>query len=388
MPSSHALLSPSSAARWSACTPSVRLNEKFIERFGVETSEYAEEGTKAHALAELKLRLFLGEIDKKAYGKGVKELGDIPPEMDTATDYYVDLCEERFYEAKKSCPDAVMLIEQKLDLSNWAKDCWGTGDCIIVCDSFLNVIDLKYGKGVPVSAVNNAQARCYGLGALHELGDLYGFSEVRDTIVQPRLDSVSDEVLSREDLLAWGEWLKPKADMAYRGEGEFVAGPHCKFCAAKAICSKRVVDSLRIVETGFASPDTIDDHMVAGIYKALPLIKEWVTTFEEYVQKQALRGQKIDGFKLVRGKRPARKFKDSAAVLALLKSIPIIEPSAYLTEPELKTVAAIEKAIGKKEFNKLLNEQVIQGEGALTLVPEDDPREEYASADADFKDIQ
>ena len=384
MPSSHATLPPSASMRWLACPPSVRLNEKFIERFGEETSKYAEEGTLAHSLAELKLRLFTGELDKESYKSSVSELGAIPPEMEKATDYYVDLCEERYYEAKKSCPDALILIEQRLDISAWAPECFGTGDCIIVSDSILNVIDLKYGMGVPVSAIDNPQARCYGLGALHEYGDLFGFEEIRNTIVQPRLDSVSDETLTREELLIWGDTIREPARLAYNGEGEFKSGPHCKFCAAKAVCSERIIDSLRIVELGFASPDIIDDSKIAGIYKALPLIKEWIGAFEEYVKKQALNGQKIEGFKLVRGKRPARAFKDEHAVEEFLRKTSI-EPEKYLSEPTLKSVSAIEKSIGKKQFKELLEEYVVQGEGALTLVPEDDPREEYV--DAAFNDI-
>lgn len=388
MPSNHALLSPSAAARWTECPPSVRLNEKFIDRFGAESSEYAEEGTKAHALAELKLRFQLDKIDMDTFYAGVTALGDIPEEMQKATDFYMGLCLERFNELKEFCPDAQILIEQRLDLTPWAPECWGTGDCIIVSDTVLNVIDFKYGKGVPVSAANNPQARCYGLGAVHEFGDLYGFDDVVNTIVQPRLESVSDEALTRSALLEWGEWLRPKALMAYNGEGEFQSGLHCKFCPVKAICAKRIADSLQLVEAGLAPPETMDDQTIAGIYKALPLIKDWVSAFEEYVQKQALRGQKIEGFKLVRGKRPARTFKDPAAVKTFLEHDYSIPPEAYLTDPSLKSVAQIEKALGRKRFVELLEDKVVQGEGALTLVPEDDPREAYDSAAADFKDLE
>ena len=387
MPRTHAVLPPSAAERWIACPPSARLNQKLVERFGEDTSEYAADGTKAHELSELKLRLFLKTITRDEYNAGVAKLGDIPTEMERATDYYVDICEEHFYEARHDCPDAEMFVEYRLDISDWVPDSFGTGDCVIVSDTYLEVIDFKYGKGVPVSAVGNPQARCYGLGAIHEFGDFYGFDLVRNTIIQPRIDNISYEELTRDSLLGWGEQLRPRALMASEGKGEFAPGDWCRFCNAKAICVKRISEALKIVEgAGFTSPEVIDDHAVAGLYKVLPLVKDWVKQFEEYVRSQALRGQKIEGFKLVRGRRPPRVFLDQAEVVRILEGHGY-GADQYYTPPELKSVSELEKTIGKTEFKTLLGEQVVQGEGALTLVPEDDKREEYASADADFADL-
>ncbi len=387
MPNTHAVLSPSSAARWLACPPSARLNQKLVERFGEDTSAYAADGTKAHELCELKLRLFLKAITQDEYKARIAELGDIPAEMERATDYYVDICEERFYQSRHECSDAEMFVEYRLDMSDWIPGSFGTGDCVIVSDTYLEVIDFKYGKGVPVSAVGNPQARCYGLGAIHEFGDLYGFTKVRNTIIQPRIDNITDEELTRDALLEWGEQIRPLAIMASEGKGEFAPGDWCRFCNAKAICVKRITEAMRLIEgAGFTSPEVIDDHAVAGLYKILPLVKDWVKQFEEYVRSQAMRGQKIEGFKLVRGRRPPRAFLNREEVVRILEEHGY-EADQYYTTPELKSVSELEKAIGKSEFKTLLGEQVVQGEGALTLVPEDDKREEYASADADFADL-
>ena len=382
----HSLLSPSSSHRWLHCPPSARLNQRLVERFGADTSEYAQDGTRAHSLAELKLRLYLKEINQFSYDEQRKALGEIPSEMERATDYYTDICVEYHLAALNKCKDAKMYIEHRLDMTPWVPDCEGTGDCIIVSDAWLDVIDFKYGTGVPVSAVNNPQARLYGLGALHEFGEFYGFNEVRNTIIQPRLDSVTDEVLTRKELLTWGDLIREPAQLAYHGQGEFNPGEHCRFCNAKAICMKRVYAALHMVETGFASPDVIDDSTVAGIYKVLPLVKEWTKNFEDYVLMQALRGQKIEGFKLVHGRKPARAFRNADEAELILARAGYTSEQ-YKTEPKLKSVADLEKMVGKTAFKALLGEQVVQGEGALTLVPEDDKREEYASADADFADL-
>ena len=205
MPGQHATLSPSSAKRFLACPPSARLNAKLIERFGEQSSPFAEEGTKAHALSELKLRRELGEYNDFRFKTLKEALGDIPAEMEMFTDRYVDVVLENYYAVKRKCEDALLLIEQRLNMERWVPGCFGTGDAIIVSDEVLIVQDLKYGKGVPVSAEGNPQARLYGLGAVAEYGDLYGFPIVRTVIIQPRLESVTEETLSREDLLAWGE---------------------------------------------------------------------------------------------------------------------------------------------------------------------------------------
>lgn len=385
MPGIHALLSPSKAKQWLACPPSARLSAKFSERFGEQSSEYAAEGTKAHALSELKLRLELGELNKFSFNAQKKALGEIPSEMDRYTDNYVDVVLERYYQAKKICPDAKLFVEQRLDMSDWIPGCFGTADACVVSDTILEVMDLKYGKGVPVNAVENPQARCYGLGAVHEFGDIYGFTHVRNTIIQPRLDSVTEEVLSKDELLAWGEEIKPIAQLAWKGEGTFSPGDNCRFCAAKAVCKARAYQSFDLLTACLDTPDVLPDEVIPGILKVADTCEQWIKDVRAYALSQALLGQEWPGYKLVKGKRPSRAFRnDEEAEQQLIRAG--YTPEQYM-ETKMKTVAQVEKLLGKRAFDALMGNLVVQGEGRLTLVPEDDKRTEFESADAAFSDM-
>lgn len=385
MPGHHALLSPSKAKQWLACPPSARLNAKLAERFGEQSSEYAKEGTTAHALAELKLRLELGEINKFNFDAQKKLLVGVDSEMDRYTDIYIDEVLGRYYAAKKRCPDTLLLVEQRLDMSPWIPGCFGTGDAVIVSDDTLEIADLKYGKGVPVSAVENPQARCYGLGAINEFGALYSFKFVRDTIIQPRLDSITDETLTKEELLSWGESIKPLAEQAWKGEGKYSPGDHCRFCNARAICKARMLDAFDLFSYGFDSPDVLPDDAIPGILRVADVAEQWIKDVRTYALNQALNGQEWNGFKLVRNKRPARAFlSDEDAASQLMRAG---YTSDQFMSTKLKSVAEIEKLLGKKAFEALLAPMVVQGEGKLTLVPEDDKRVEYESADAAFADM-
>lgn len=386
MPGVHALLSASKAKQWLACPPSARLNQKLSERLGDRASPYAEEGTKAHAVAELKLRHEAGEINDYLYKEERKQLGEIDAEMDKFTDVYVDEVLTRYYEAKKSTPDAELLIEQKLDFSEWVPSGFGTGDAVIVSDKTLEVLDLKYGKGVPVDAVGNPQARCYGLGAIHEFGAIFGFTKVRTTIVQPRLYSVTEETLTREELLAWGEEIKPIAEQAWRGEGEFKPGDHCRFCNARGICRARMLESIGVFAHGFDSPDVIPDEAIPDILRVADTAEQWLKDVRDYARAQAIRGVEYPGWKVVRGKRPGRRFKDENEVILKLAHAGFTEEQ-YCSPKKLMSPAELEKSIGKTAFDALLTDQVTQGDGALTLVPEDDKRLAYNSADLQFADL-
>lgn len=387
MPGTHALLSPSAAHRWLACPPSARLHAKLTERLGDQSSSFAEEGTKAHALAELKLRLANGEINQFRYDAEKKLLGEIPAEMERFTDQYVDTVLEKFFSAKKLCADARLFIEQRLDMSEWVPACFGTSDAIIVSDLTLEVLDLKYGKGVPVSAIGNPQARLYALGAVNEFGDLYGFKTVRETIIQPRLDSITEETMSKDELLIWGESIKPTARDAYHGNGAFHSGEHCRFCAAKAICRTRATEAMSVFDNSFGdAPDVIPDEQIPGILKVADLVEQWLKDVRAYAYAQAMRGDKIEGFKLVRGRAPARKWRNESEVIDQLARAGYAE-SQYLEQPRLMSVAALEKAIGRTAFKALLAGQTTQGEAQLTLVPESDAREEFATADMAFADL-
>lgn len=385
MPGTHALLSPSKAKQWLACPPSARLSAKFNERFGEQSSSYAAEGMKAHSVAELKLRLELGELNKFSYDAQRKALGDIPKDMDRNTDIYVDIVLEKYYQAKKVCPDAKLFVEQRLDMSEWIPGCFGTADACVVSDTILEVMDYKNGQGVPVNAVENPQARCYGLGAVHEFGDIYGFTHVRNTIIQPRLDSVTEELLSKDELLAWGEEIKPTAQLAWKGEGAFSPGDNCRFCSAKAVCKARAYQSFDLLAACLDSPDVLPDEVIPGILKVADTCEQWLKDVRAYALNQALRGQEWPGYKLVKGKRPSRAFRnDEEAEQQLIRAG--YTPEQYMNT-SMMTVAQIEKLLGKKAFDALMGKFVVQGEGKLTLVPEDDKRVEFESADAAFSDM-
>ena len=392
MPGLHATLSASGAKRWMSCPPSARLEERLRGIFGEKSTPFAEEGTKAHSLAELKLLREKGRLSEDDgindfnYDLRRKALGDIPKEMDEATDYYAEIIIEKFLTARQSCPDAQLKLEQRLDFSRWVPAGFGTGDAVIVSEELLEVCDLKYGKGVPVFAENNPQARCYGLGALHCYGVLYGFKHVRNTIIQPRLDSVTEEMLTTDELLQWAETeLKPAAELAWKGKGEFNPGDHCKFCAARAICYARATKAMTIFKHGFETPGVIPDDAIPEILAVADTAIDWIKDLQAYALSQALRGQEWPGYKLVRGKRPPRKWVDEEEDKHQLIRAGY-EPEVY-TETKFKSPSNIEKLVGKQAFEAIFATLVTQGDGALTLVPESDKRTEFTSAEADFSDI-
>ena len=407
-PQLHSILGASSAKRWLTCTPSARLGERLTSRFGSESSPYAQEGTKAHALAEIKVRKAfyaadgmtttvysrMSQEERDAY-TGINafrydalraELGDIPSDMEHATDAYCDVVMEKYLSAKDQDASTRLLLEQRLDYSRWVPSGFGTGDCVIVSDSLLEIADLKYGLGIPVDAVGNPQLRLYGLGAIAKFGQLYDFPAVRMTIIQPRLESVSEETLGRVELLDWAEAeVREKAQQAWKGIGDFVPGDHCRFCPAKAVCSARVAEALKLFRYGFESPGLIPDEQIPGILETLDVAEAWIKDCRAYAEKHALHGQTLPGWKLARGKKPNRRWADPEEVRAQLLRAGYAPGQIETTS--LKPVGEIEKTIGAKAFRALVGGLVAQGEGRLTLVPESDKRLEYASADAAFADL-
>lgn len=386
-PGLHAVLSASGAKRWLSCPPSARLEEKLRERIGLEDkgSPYAREGTKAHELAELKLRRELGEINNYNFTERVKQLGDIPKDMDEATDFYCAVVFERLFEARRTCPDAKIILETRLDFSNWVPHGFGTGDCIIVSDQILDVIDYKHGVGVPVDAVDNPQTRLYMLGAINLLGCLYDFEKVRGTIIQPRLDSITEETMTRENLLDWANTeVVEGAKLAWEGKGEFLPGDHCRFCAAKAVCSARAAAALKIFDTGLDTPALLPDEQIPDILAFAAIAKSWIRDLEDYAQSQAIRGQRFAGYKLVRG-RSVRSWKNAEEVADNLLRAGYKREDIF--KHELRSVADIEKQLGKKSFRTFAEAYVFKPEGALTLVPDSDKRQAVNPADADFADM-
>ncbi|MDS1006098.1 DUF2800 domain-containing protein [Clostridium sporogenes] len=378
----HAILSASGASRWLACPPSARLEENYPNK----SSEFAKEGTLAHELGELGLKKNLELITTRKYNSEFKKIEAdklFTKDMPDYVEVYVDTCMEKVAEAKAKTPDALFKIEQRLDFSEWVPDGFGTGDFVIIADGTMEICDLKYGKGVPVSAVNNKQMRLYALGAIAEFSFLYDIENIKMTIIQPRLDSISTDEMEVEELLKWAEEeLKPIAKLAYEGKGEFYAGDHCKFCRAKAICKARADKNMELAKYDFQEPNTLDNNDIAFILGKADELISWAKDVQEYALEQALQGEEFDGFKVVEG-RSNRKWADEEKIGKILLGQGFLEDIIYTKK--LTGITNMEKAIGKKEVNKLLGDYIIKPQGRPTLVTISDKRPVYNSAEVDFK---
>jgi len=382
----HAVLSASSAYRWLACPPSARLEEQFEET----TSTYAEEGTLAHSIAEQKLRFLLKQISAQDYAQALQIFEKNEFYSASMLDYiesYTSIVMEKVNEAKARSADAVVLLEQKLDFSDWVPEGFGTGDVVIISDGVLEIIDLKYGKGVPVSAEDNAQMRLYALGALATFDSLYDIQTVRMTVVQPRLDSVSSDEITAEMLYWWADTeLIKRAQLAWEGKGEFQAGEHCRFCRARFNCRARAEANLELAKMEFKKPELLTDEEISEVLKQADELRAWVSDVFDYALVQARdHGKKFKGWKLVEG-RSVRQYADEGKVAETLLKAGYKEEQIY--EKKLWGITAMEKLLGKTLFNELLGDLVIKPAGKPTLVPESDKRPEINSitaAVADFK---
>lgn len=362
MPDQHALLSASGAHRWLACPPSARLEASLPE----STSPAAEQGTVAHALAEWKLRRALHQAP------AMKPVSDwIDTEMETLTDDYVAFIQERLREVGKRCADPVVLIEQRLDFSHIVPGGFGTGDCVIIAEPTLQIIDLKYGQGVLVDAEHNPQLMLYALGALNAFGSLYDISEVAVTIYQPRRSNVSTWTISVTDLETWAEeTVKPRAVLAAAGAGEFAPGEHCRFCKLAPTCRARAQANLALAQHEFAPPPELSDAEIADVLTRLPELKAWASDVEAHALSLAVnQGKTWPGFKLVEG-RSIRKYMDEEAVAAAAEAAGVTD----IWQQRLKTITALEKQLGKKRFNELFAGLVVKPAGKPSLVPETDKR--------------
>lgn len=376
----HALLSASSSKRWLTCTPSARLAEKFPDKDNAP----AQEGTLGHAFFENHLLAHLG-----------RPLQPLPqdlmhfdtPELREAAKDAAGKAIERIEYAKSVCNDPVFLVEQRLDYSPWAPEGSGTGDLVIVGHNYVEVLDAKFGAGVFVSAHDNSQFRLYMLGAYHQFGSLYDIEFVRGTVLQPRLNNYSSEELSLDALLEWGEnFVVPRAKLAWAGEGEFVPGEHCSsaFCKARFTCAARANANLAIAQQEFAlvAPELLTDAQIATVLDKAEQAIKWLTDVQSYALEQASNGHHYPGFKLVEGVS-RRKYTDIDAVAATLQANGV--PEEIIFERSLLGITAMEKAIGKKEFARLLSDFVEKPAGKPTLARESDKRPAITtSAAADF----
>lgn len=373
----HSLLSPSGAHRWLTCTPSARLEEQFPQ----STSEYAEEGTLAHELCEIKLKAYLEPTSKRTLTTKINKLKKHElwsDEMNAPTDVYVDFIKQEILSYQNT---PFVAIEKRLDMSEWVPDSSGIADCILVGGEVLHIIDFKYGKGVPVSAYENEQLRLYALGAYAVYGMFYSIKTVRHTIVQPRIqDEPTTWECSIEDELSFGEYVKERAELAIKGEGEYNPTPDaCRFCRAKATCRARAdmnvklafeeKDSVPITETkpALLTPDEIGIYLNYGVDVA-----KWVKELEEYALSECLAGREIVGWKAVEG-RASRAWTDQEKAFQTI--IESGTPEALLYETLPLSLAKVEKILGKKAFEETVGEYVVKQPGKPTLVSADDKRE-------------
>lgn len=375
-PNTHAILSPSSAHRWLNCTRSARLELEFSDK---ETAAAAE-GTAAHALCEHKVKKAL----KQRSSRPVSQFDS--DEMEELTDAYRDYVIEQLTQERQICPDAQMFIETRLDLTPYVPGSYGTCDCLIVSDKKLHIIDFKYGQGVLVEAERNPQMMLYALGALDIYYGLYDFKEVEMTIFQPRRENVSTWSESVDELRKWAhEELKPKAELADSGEGEFSSGDWCLFCKAAIKCRARAQAKLELAKQEFSLPPLLTDEEIEDILPKLSDLTKWANDILAYATDAALNhGKQWKGFKVVEG-RSVRKYSDEDAVIKAAKSAGYTD----IFKTSLITLTEMEKLMGKKKFKETLGGLVIKPQGKPTLVPAADKRPAITGNDAksDFNKI-
>lgn len=392
----HAVLSASGAERWMNCTPSARMEEELPE----ETSDYAEEGTLAHEISQTLLlhragkrtkadhnKIMKGLIDNKHYYLGM--IDDVEP--------YVNLILEQISTDKNSS----LYVEEKLDLTEYIPEGYGTNDASVIANGILHVTDLKFGKGIRVSAEDNSQLKLYGLGALLRFEMIYDIHTVRLTIVQPRLDAVSVWDISTEDLMTWAEkHVKTAAATAWAGKGDHKTGDWCKFCKAKVFCPALKKEALALAQedfaekinkeetynrnltkaTGFKKSVYSDafDAEILNVYKLADRVSDYLNAVKDHVYKKALGGKKWKGYKLVAG-------KSNRVITDEDKAINILREAGFdfnqLTNTNIKGIGDLEKTVGKKELPNILGKLLIKPAGKPALVEESDSRQEINSAD-------
>ena len=376
---SHARLNASSSHRWMMCPPSVKLSEQFADK----PSPYAEEGTFLHELCELKLHRYLGDMVPELIEEQYAEHRDndfYSDEAESVTDEYVAFCIETIEAVRLSCPDPLIMVEHRLDYSEYVPEGFGTGDLVIVADGAIEVIDFKGGRGVRVDANQNSQLMLYGLGALLEFDPLYDIHTVRMTIVQPRLSNTSTYEITAHDLIRWAETeVRPKAMLAYEGAGEFCAGEWCRFCKARYTCRKRSEYHMRLAEHDFRQPDLLSDEEIADILPVADSLNSWVQDLLAYATQAAVNGKSWPGYKLVAG-RTVRKYTSEAEVIKAATEAGYTD----IYKTTLLGVGDLEKRMGRKRFGEVLGKFIVKPVGAPTLVPETDARKPYSDAASDF----
>lgn len=368
----HALLSASGASRWMNCNPSARLEDMFPD----ESSEYAEEGTLAHEISELKLTKYLKTMSLRTFNSKMKKLKShklYKPEMENYTDVYVDTIKELLMSFDEP---STAEIEKKVDFSEYVPEGFGTCDFVTVDNGTLYIRDLKYGKGVPVSAEDNPQLMLYSLGAYLEFSLFNDIENINMGIIQPRLDIVSIFEISADELMKWAEnEVKPNAEKAFKGEGDFKVG-QCTFCRAKALCRARAEANMSLETEMKLKGNILSNEEMGEILNRARDVVKWVKDIENYCQQAILRGEYVPGWKVVEG-RSVRAFSDTEKAMEVLKEKGVAEELMY--ERKMLTLTQLEGVVGKKDFNEYVGDFIIKPKGKPTLVPESDKRAPYVN---------
>lgn len=371
----HARNSPSALHRTLNCPPSLVLGEQFQD----EESQYAAEGSAGHALAEHLIKKHLKQRTKRPVSDYYSD------DLMEAVEDYVAFVIEQIEDAKRECKSPLFSVEQRVDISEYSPDCFGTADMVIVTDRVAHVIDLKLGRGVEVSAEENPQLMAYGLGVLEMAEMLYDIEVVRLTIYQPRINNFSTWEITPEALKKWGEEiLKPRSAMALAGAGEFQAGSWCRFCKARNQCRARAEEFLRLAKMEFRQPALLSDDEMAEIIKVSDELAKWASDVYAYAQDQAIiHGKQWKGYKLVEG-RSNRKYSSEDEVAEAAKNAGYTD----IYKQTLIGVTEMERLMGKKEFARILGQLVYKPQGKITLVPDTDKREaiQISTAAADFQE--
>ena len=363
------------------CTAAPRL-EINVEDAG---SDYAAEGTLAHAYCALKLKKYLG-LPTADEEKEIEALSQYHTgEMDEYTDTYVSIVLEKFNAARAHTKDAQLLVETRLDFSKHIPDAFGTADAIIIADGTIDEIDFKYGKGVKVSAFQNPQTMIYGLGAYEKFDFEYDIRRVRMTIIQPRIDNLSEYEVTTAELLSWAiKELEPKAKEAYSGNGKQQPGDWCQFCKVKHTCRALVNLCKETAQNNAQLLST--DELAKDVLPMLPIIKTWLAGVEDYALQQALSGVSLPGWKLVEGRSNRKIVNVEGAATALINAG--YAKTAIYKPRELCTITELEKMVGKKQFAALCADFIEKPKGKPTLAEESDKRPALDPVAEDFKDVQ
>ena len=376
----HAVLSASSSHKWLVCTPSARLEEQFPNK----TSDYMEEGTLAHEIAEFKVKNYFSAIPKATYTRRLNKFKKekfFTQEMLGHTDTYLEFIKE---EALQTTTKPFVAVEQKVDFSKYVPEGFGTADCILISKDTLQIIDFKYGKGVKVEAEDNPQMKLYALGALEQFGIFYNIKYIKMSIVQPRIDNISSYEIPVEPLLEWGEkTVKTQAQKAFMGLGDYVQGEHCRFCKAKGSCEFRAKENIKVVEEIKKSPGLLTNAQISEMLTKTEGVEQWIKDLKANALEKILKGEDIPDWKAVEG-------KSNRKIVDIDKAFEILEANGYdqaiLYERKPITLTQLEKVVGKKKLTETIGDYIEKPKGAPTLAKEKDKREAYrVSAAEEFK---